>query len=139
APWPVTRKRWHALVGLAALGLAILAGARLVLAYRARPGATQRTIPIAGSAVVVDAPAGRAFVVNSGDNSVSVLDSRTGVLVRRVGAGQNPGALRGTVAADACSGRLFMSNSGATVGVLDVRGWSTVRTITLPGPSGAVA
>src|SRR5438105_1781300 len=32
-----------------------------------------------------------------------------------------------------------MSNSGATVGVLDVRGWSTVRTITLPGPSGAVA
>ncbi len=76
--------------------------------------------------VVVDSHDRRAFVINQGDGSVSVLDSRTGAVLQALTVGTDPVA----AAADERTGRLFVANAGdATVSVVDARSGAVVRTV----------
>jgi len=76
--------------------------------------------------VVVDEQHGRAFVVNRGDGSVSVLDSGTGALLRTVAVGTDPVA----AAVDERTARVFVANGGdATVSILDARSGVVLRTV----------
>jgi YVTN family beta-propeller protein len=93
-------------------------------------------------AVAVDARRSRAFVVNSntavygsayGPGTVSVLDTRTGALLRTVTVGTVPA----TLAVDERTDRVFVANAEEdTVSVLDAARGRVVRTVTAGlGPS----
>jgi len=102
-----------ALVGV--MGVAGVAGVALLGSPDAGPvvGAIPvRTLPIA---MTIAARTGRAFVVNSQDNSVGVVDMGAGRLLRTVTVGYSPvGA-----AVDARGGRVFVAdNSDANDGYL---------------------
>ena len=83
----------------------------------------------------VDAASGRAVVPTSYDHSVSILAARSGRVLRTLaldqgtsGDGLPTGAL--AVAVDARTGRAFVATAETgTVGVLDVRTGSVLRTI----------
>jgi DNA-binding beta-propeller fold protein YncE len=132
------RRRWIR----TGLVLAVLAGGTVAAVRLARPDPALRTFS-AGSfpyAVAVS-PAGRAFVVNrtsewtglSADGgSVSVLDLRSGTVVRRVPVGADPRA----IAVAGPEGRVFVANDDdASVSVLDARRGAPLRTTRVgPGP-----
>jgi YVTN family beta-propeller protein len=80
----------------------------------------------------VDAQTGRAFVANQYDDSVSVLDTRTGRVLRTVPVNPHPGA----VAVDARVGHVFTLNqpepegiSRASVSMLDAHSGRLLRTV----------
>src|SRR5947207_176252 len=76
--------------------------------------------------VVVDEQSRRAFVINRGDGTVSVLDSATGTLLRTLAVGDDPVA----AAVDERTGRVFVANGGdGTVSVLDAHGDRVVKTV----------
>jgi YVTN family beta-propeller protein len=78
----------------------------------------------------------RVFVVNAGDNSLSVLDTRTGAVLRTIPVGAAPAA----VAVDEPSSRVFVAEAGAnSVRVLDARTGATVRTVPVGAAPAAVA
>src|ERR671936_2116472 len=69
--------------------------------------------------VVVDEHSRRAFVVNRGEGTVSVLDSATGTLLRTLAVGDDPVA----ATVDERTGRVFVANGrDGTVSVLDAYG-----------------
>ncbi len=73
---------------------------RAVMTGVAPPGRTP-------GAIAVDAQTARIFVINSGENTVSMLDVRDGALLRTMAVGQSPEAL----AIDKHTGRVFVINS----------------------------
>jgi YVTN family beta-propeller protein len=76
--------------------------------------------------VVVDEQSRRAFVINRGDGTVSVLDSATGTLLRTLAVGDDPVA----AAVDERTGRVFVANGGdGTVSVLDAYGDAVLATV----------
>jgi YVTN family beta-propeller protein len=103
----------------------------------ARTGAVLRTLPVGGSVgddhvgwapltnLAVDARRGRVFVINrfdtgsTGDGSVSVLDARSGDLLRTIGVGRHPISL----AVDEATARVFVVNTNVgqpgSVSVID--------------------
>jgi len=120
--------------------LVVLDGAR---------GTLLRTTPL-GSAprdLAVAVATRRVFVADRVDNTVSVLDARTGVLLRTVAV--NPMPLYGAqpLALDAAAGRLFVAASGGStmvgrdpvraLSVLDARAGALVRVVAAGG--GAMA
>ncbi len=102
------RVRYGAL-GLAALGL--FAG--MLVASRASAGPVLATVPLGTTpiAIAVDARTGRAFVVNNGDNTISVLDTHAGTLLRTVAVGQNPTG----IAVDERAGRVVVTDAATRV------------------------
>lgn len=107
-----------------------------------RTGAVQRTIAVANApvAIGVDQRASHAFVVSLGPinqgggpigaGQVSVLDTRTGAVVRIVPVGMSPCA----VAVAATTGRVFVLNGGAnSVVMLDARSGAILRRTGLGG------
>lgn len=123
-----------ALVALLSFGGGVAAARALP---RPRPlTAPPLTVPVGQRplAIAVDEQTSRAFVVN-GDalaGSVSVLDTRTGGLLRTVRVGSAPFA----IAVARSTGRVFVVNShmqmfgpGSSVSVLDARTGALVRTI----------
>jgi YVTN family beta-propeller protein len=110
----------------------------------ARSGAVLATIAIGGApiALAVDETAGRVFTVNAcasscsmpacyyGLATVSVLDIRSGALIRTVGVGRGAVAL----ALDERADRVFVANvDDATVSVLDASSGRVLRTVGLAG------
>jgi YVTN family beta-propeller protein len=84
------------------------------------------TVGRAPRAVAVGEQTNRVYVANAGDNSLSVLDARTGVVLRTVPVGAAPAA----VAVDELTRRVFVAEAGAnSVRVLDARTGATVRTV----------
>src|SRR5205823_336523 len=74
----------------------------------------------------VDARSGHAFVANSGDGTVSVLDARTGSVVRTVAVDLHPSAL----AVDARSGHVFVANEyDGSISMVDARSGRVLRTM----------
>lgn len=69
-------------------------------------------------AVALDSRDERLFVANSGDNTVSVLDARSGAILRTVAVDLAPQA----VAVDAQSGHAFVVSTGGVVRIPD--GWA---------------
>jgi YVTN family beta-propeller protein len=82
---------------------------------------------------VVDSQTGRLFVANYYDNTVSVLDTATGTVVRTVDVGQATGAAQPTaLTLDAPAGRVFVAAQDNSVTTLDARTGAVLRTVGLP-------
>jgi DNA-binding beta-propeller fold protein YncE len=86
---------------------------------RTGPGADAPTLPVGPwpTAMVLDRRTGHAFVLNSGNNTVSVLDTRRGTLLRTTAVGTFPGAFVQTgytraIAVDERSERVFVGGFG---------------------------
>ncbi len=96
------------------LGLTVLLLLAGVLAARGavvHPVLATAPVGTAPVAIAVDARTGRAFVVNNGDNTVSVLDTRTGALLRTVAVGEGPTG----VAVDERDGRVVVTDAAMRV------------------------
>jgi YVTN family beta-propeller protein len=106
----------------------------------AQQGRLLRTVPVgpAPAGIAVDAQAGHVLIVNQGTfqpapafyphehGTVTVLDARSGTVLRTVTVGYGPGAL----ALDARLGRAFVANRyDGTVSVLDVATGAVLRTV----------
>src|SRR5205823_1761384 len=113
-----------------------------------RTGALLRTTRMEQSpwAVAVDDRTGRVFVLGGGiddayvrplgmSGTVSMLDARTGAVLRTVAVGVGPSA----IAVDERRGRVFVANTSSnSVSVLDARGGALLRTVVVgAGPSAA--
>ncbi len=122
----------------AGLLLAVLAGLLVV-----RPGWS--TGPFAGaipvgsmpSAVALDAHTGHAVVTNYADDTVSLLDARSGATLGTIPVGHAPIS----VAVNGRTGRAFIINAGDdSVSVLDLATGVVVQTLALvPNPGGVCA
>src|ERR671939_1577527 len=116
-------------------GLAIVAASDATSVLATATGQLVRRIPggvgydpygASPHAVAVDVTRARAFVANFNRGTVSVIDTRTGVLVRTIRVGGGPAAL----AVDEGSGHVFVANFGAgTVGMLDGGRGRLIRTV----------
>src|SRR5438067_11682396 len=97
-------------VGVVLLGL-IVVPIGVVVVHDMGTGAGVLIVPVGASPshVTVDARTGRAFVTNSSDSSLSVLDARSGTILRTVAVGAAPSAL----AVNAHTGRVFVVNAGS--------------------------
>jgi len=130
-----------------ALGLAGVACLAVVAGLKARDGeggAVVRFVPLTqgATAVVLDGRIGHGFIVTAplnGANSmgrVSMIDTRTGRLLRVVGVRWNPIA----VVVDRGTGRVFVANNGdSSVSMLDAATGRILRTIPLSNAPQAVA
>jgi len=99
----------HGVLGLAMLALL----AAILVANGANTSPVLATVPLGRMpiAIAVDARTGRAFVVNNGDNTISVLDTHTGTLLRTVAVGQNPTG----IAVDERDGRVVVTDAATRV------------------------
>jgi YVTN family beta-propeller protein len=83
----------------------------------------------------VDPRSGHAFVANSADNTVTVLDTRTGRVLHTIGVGDNPNQLQ----VNPRTARAFVFNAAdGSMSVLDTRSGAVLRTLRL-GPVPAPA
>ena len=116
----------------------------------AQQGRLLRTVPVgpAPAGIAVDVQAGHVLIVNQGTfqpalavyphehGTVSVLDTRTGTVLRTVPVGSEPRA----IAVDIRRGHAFVTNHyGDTVSVLDVATGAVLRTVPVAPQPGAVA
>lgn len=131
---------------LALLALASLSAALLLRVHPGGPAGPQ-TIRVGRnpSAIAVASASGRLVVANEDDGTLSLLDARSGALLRTVPLGQHPTAL----ALDEAAGRVFTLNTTlttataalpypatvgvATLSVLDLHTGALLRTV----PAGA--
>ncbi len=133
------RREWAARRAIVPVTLAL--AIVVALGVIARPSAALMRRVVVGPdpvAMVVDAPAGRLYVMDHLDGVLRVIDTATGALVQRIAAGGS-----GPLAVDTGSGRLFVAaawngpdHSGvytdhAVVRVFDGRSGALVRTIAL--------
>lgn len=118
----------------AALVGALIAGAPV---HAAPSNGLIRVVTVGGgpSAVAVDAPLHRAYVVNSGDNTVSVLDAHSGLVLRTVTLGAAPVRRDYSyiAAADSRTSRVFVviqrhPPAAGSVAVLDAASGRIIRT-----------
>lgn len=141
--WAAYSRRW----GATALGLlVILAGAAVVVAHSESSGASVRLVSVgySAAAIAIDGRAGRVLVLNRnadgngsplGRGSVSVLDARSGAVLRTTTVGTLPGS----IAVDERAGRVVVTNPrDGSVSVLDVSNGTLLQTIHVPGTIGAL-
>lgn len=119
----------RAAIAGALLTLAGSGGPRVAHGQLADPVAHSVTVGLHPQAVAVDAGVGRAFVVNDGDGTVSVLDARSGRVLRTTGVGPGaPSVGANAVVVDPTRQRAFVLTRGnPTVGVLDTRSGALLR------------
>jgi len=111
-------------------------------------GVSAQTTPVGPwpTALALDQRTGHAFVLNSGNNTVSVIDARTGALVHTAVVGAFPGALvqsgyTRAIAVNSRGGRVFIGtygrNSGGGITTLDAATGQVVgATAVAASPSG---
>jgi DNA-binding beta-propeller fold protein YncE len=124
-------------VALVALALTVVVAVGVI----ARPPATSAWRVVIGPdpvAMVVDAPAGRLYVMDHRDGVLRAIDTASGALVRRIAVGGS-----GPVAVDTGSGHIFVADAWngpdrtgvytdhAVVHMLDGRSGALIRTIAL--------
>jgi YVTN family beta-propeller protein len=129
-----TRRTLAAAVGVVLLG----SGVALALPARARtPLLASSAVGRTPSAVAVDPRSGHVFVANSTDNTVSMLDARTGRVLHTTAVGGDPDQLQINPRTE----RVFVLNHGdGSVSVLDARTGTMQRTLRLgQGSEPAVA
>jgi len=86
--------------------------------------------------VQVDERTSRAFVLNGGDNSVSVLDTRTGALLGTVFLkSSRSGPVAAAMTVDPRAGRVVVMNQDKSVSVLDARTGQLLYTVPSGGAS----
>jgi len=147
--------RWHTGVGVHPVAIAVDAMTRRVFVVNAgqmgrtglglgnvsvlnaATGHVVGTIPVGRGAVAVavDDRTGRVFVANDESRDISVLDARSGVVLRTV-----PVGFATALAVDEVAGRVIVANGGSgTVSVLDAKTGAVVRTLLVGGGPVAVA
>lgn len=107
---------------------ALVCGA-LAVAHRSPAGAFTGTIVVGvgPQEIAVDTRIGHAIVVNTGGDSVSVLDTHSGALVRTVPVAPSPLE----VAVDTRTSRAVVVNSQGDVSVLDTTSGAVLRTFNI--------
>ncbi len=86
------------------------------LAQPVRPALAAGMIPVGAGPVSIATAAGRTYVSNYTDNTVSVIDNKVGAVVATVAVGSGPTAL----AVDPDTNRIYVANSSdQTVSVID--------------------
>jgi len=101
-------------------------------------GAIVRTVTVGVQPIdaQVDEQTGRAFILNNGDSSVSVLDTRTGALVRAVSfKSPRSGPVAVSMTIDARAGRVVIINHDKSVSALDARTGRFLYTVPSGGAS----
>lgn len=140
--------RWVAAVGLLGL-IALASGWRnewFRIGGRQDPVQPLKTLIIGHhpTGIAVDESASRAAVINAGDNSVSIVDTRDGTIMTTVDMGyrsQFPLA----VAMDSRTGYTFIAGPGtrgpglSLVSILDTRRGHITRSVTIPGAVRGIA
>lgn len=150
-------------VGVGVLPLTVLAGGWLAGGWLAarepsmggRQSLAQplKTIVVGHQAtgIAVDDRAGRAAVINTGDDSVSIVDTQRGIVVTTVGGISHgspstaPLHLPLVVAMDSRTGRTFVAGSGGNmpgfddVSILDTRLGRILRSVPIPGAVRGIA
>lgn len=104
-------------------------------------GRMLRAVPVAsqdGYTMAVDTRTHRLFVLTSPDNTLSVLNTRTGALLRTAPVGAVPARMgQAGLALDTRTGRVVISNpADDTVYVLDARSGTVVRAVALGTDAG---
>jgi YVTN family beta-propeller protein len=116
---------------LAAGVAAALLACAVACAWRAHASSPFIAISAVGrapSAVVVDPRSDHVFVANSADNTVTMLDARTGRVLQLIGVGGDPDQLQVNPRTE----RAFVLNEGdGSVSVLDTRSGALLRTLQL--------
>ncbi len=112
-----------------------------VCTFDLRGGRMLRAVPVAsqdGYTLIVDKSTHRLFVLTSPDNTLSVLDTHTGALVRTAPVGAVPARMgRAGMALDTRAGRVMISNSADdTLYLLDARSGAVVRAVALGTDAG---
>ncbi len=110
----------------------------LVIARLDKVALPLRTIAVGRQpvAVAVDDQTRRVFVVNSRDNTVSVLDAATGTYLATIAVGQGPEG----VAVDERNAHAFVINTaGNSVSMLDAHSGAVLRTTVLGSGGGPTA
>jgi DNA-binding beta-propeller fold protein YncE len=111
------------------------------------PGADAQTLPVGPwpTAMVLDRRTGHAFVLNSGNNTVSVLDTRRRTLLRTTAVGTFPGAFVQTgytraIAVGERNERVFVGSYGRPGGIttLDAVSGRALSSIALPVSPGRI-
>lgn len=101
--------------------LVILLAGGIIAAIILQPGPDAMTTVIVGAkpaAIAIDEQTGRAFVADSGGNTVSVLDTHSGNVLRTVTVGHTPSA----IAVDSRTARVFVADyNDFGVSILDAR------------------
>lgn len=125
--------------GLVILLALVLLG--LVNAIRANASPVLRTVMVGQfpSYPIVSVAQGRLFVANTDDGTVSVLDTRSGQLLRTTQVGRTPGRFIWNVAADAPSGQVFVRTDDDVLTTLDARSGAVVHMLSIGYCSRALA
>lgn len=122
------RRRWRSRwwVGLTLLlGLASLTITTALYRAEAPPAVVTTQVGRGPLAVAVDAQSGHAFAVNCAADTVSMLDTRTAMVVQTVGVVAHPRA----VVVDSRTHRAFVVNGQGAVSVLDTATGTVLRTV----------
>ena len=98
----------------------------------ARSGAVLHTTMTGGGSLAADDRSGRVFAANLAGNSISMLDGRTGTLVRKVALGAGTGVYQLVV--DGRTERVFAATD-AGLQMIDAQAGRLLRTLALPGMS----
>lgn len=118
-------RRWLS----AGLMLVALAGVAAGRAAGTRAAPDSIPVGMGPSAIAVDAPAGHAFVANSGDDTVTMFDTRSGAVLRTVAVGHTPLSL----VVDAHTHRAFVLNAGSnSLSMLDTLSGAVRHTLHFP-------
>lgn len=122
-------RRPHRRVGLLLTGVAVCG---VAVASHGEASPILRTVMVGGDpeqSLTVDDQTSRAFVFNRFNNTVSVLDTATGALVRTVSVG----ASFAFFAIDRPTGHVFLGSGGdGTISMLDAHTGRVMRTVTDP-------
>ena len=88
------------------------------------------------SAIAVDPRSGHVFVANSGDNTLTMLDARSGAVLRTIIVGAYPDQMQVNPQTE----RVFVMNEGdGSVSVVDARTGDSLGALPLPEPSSGPA
>lgn len=129
-------------VGAGALILAALTGGWLWMGGKQKPTQPLKTLGLGRqpTGIALDARAGRAAVINTGDGSVSFVDTRDGSVVMTVHLRHG---LPLAVAMDGRTGHTFVAGAGpggaslnpnaSPVSILDTRRGRVLRSVSIPG------
>jgi YVTN family beta-propeller protein len=110
---------------VACLLLATAGGEIVAARLAATPVVESTVVGLGPGTTAVDERTGRVFVANTEDRTVSLLDSRTGRLVRTITVGFYPEL----VAVDASSGHAFIGTDEGQVNMLDGKTGSLLQSV----------
>ncbi len=125
------RAKWVPLVVVALVAVVFLFGYVGHVGPWGSPTGAAFTVGHDPSAITVDPMTHHVFVLNYGDGTISMIDTRHDPTVRSLTVGGSTAAVAYDLAVASAAGRVFVSDGGDAVRVLDAASGRLVRTIHL--------